>query len=33
MEPHRERLEKLAKELGFKIIETEPEKSRGPSWL
>jgi uncharacterized protein len=29
MEPHRERLEKLAKELGFKIIETEPDESRG----
>ena len=31
MEPHRERLEKLSKELGFKIIETEPEKSKAPS--
>ncbi len=31
MEPHWERLEKLSKELGFKIIKTEPEKSGGPS--
>jgi hypothetical protein len=26
MEPHRERLEKLSKELGFKIIEMGPDK-------
>jgi uncharacterized protein len=27
MEPHRERLEKLSKELGFKIIETERDET------